>query len=99
MNMKSRVLLIATVLTAGLILTLNTPVSSKATAVPAPAAAATAMPDEPHPHIRAALHELREAQGELKTAAHDFGGHRAEAMEAVHHAIEQLEVCLKYDKK
>ena len=67
------------------------------TAPAAPNAAAS--PAEPHPHIRAALHELREARNELKTAAHDFGGHRDEALEATDNAIRQLEVCLKYDKK
>ena len=65
----------------------------------APAAPNAASPAEPHPHIRAALHELREARQELKTAAHDFGGHRDEAVEATDKAIRQLEECLKYDKK
>jgi hypothetical protein len=54
---------------------------------------------ERHPHLRKALHELREARKELKTAAHDFGGHRVEAIEAIDVAIKQLEVALKYDKK
>jgi hypothetical protein len=34
----------------------------------------------------------------LKIAAHDFGGHRDEAVEAVDKAIRQLEECLKCDK-
>jgi hypothetical protein len=67
------------------------------TAPAAPNAAAS--PAEPHPHIRAAIHELREARNELKTAAHDFGGHRDEALEATDKAIRELEACLKYDKK
>ncbi|HEY6968141.1 MAG TPA: hypothetical protein VJA94_02970 [Candidatus Angelobacter sp.] len=54
---------------------------------------------EQHPHIRAALHELEEAKKELQTAAHDFGGHRAEALEAVDNAIKQLRQALQYDKK
>jgi len=53
---------------------------------------------EYHPHIRKALHELREARRELVTGAHDFGGHRKEAVEAVDVAIRQLEIALKYDK-
>lgn len=61
-------------------------------------AADPATPEEHHPHIRAALQELREARHELKEAAHDFGGHRAEALEATDNAIRQLEICLKYDK-
>jgi hypothetical protein len=54
---------------------------------------------EHHPHIRAALKELREAKAELETAAHDFGGHRADAIKAVEHAIRQLEKALEFDAK
>lgn len=54
---------------------------------------------EQHPHIRAAIRELREARRELETAAHDFGGHRKEAIEAVDNAIRQLQQALEYDKK
>ena len=54
---------------------------------------------EQHPHMRAALQELREAKRELQTAAHDFGGHRAEAVEAVDNAMKQLQLALQYDKK
>lgn len=67
-----------------------------------PAAAPSPMAQkggEQHPHIRAALHELREARRELETAAHDFGGHRKEAIEAVDNAIKQLQEALQYDKK
>jgi hypothetical protein len=53
---------------------------------------------EPHPHIRAALRELEEAKHELQTAAHDFGGHRKEALEAVNTAIRQLHEALEYDR-
>jgi hypothetical protein len=63
-------------------------------------ASAEAKPEkERHPHIRAALRELREARRELQTADHDFGGHRKEAIEAVDVAIRQLEKALKYDRK
>ena len=54
---------------------------------------------EQHPHIRAALRELRESRRELETAAHDFGGHRKEAIEAVDNAIKQLQEALQYDKR
>jgi hypothetical protein len=54
---------------------------------------------ERHPHIRAAIHELREAKKELEIADHDFGGHRKEAVQAVDVAIRQLEKALKYDRK
>jgi hypothetical protein len=66
-------------------------------AYPAVAPAAPATP-EPHPQIRAAIASLRHAKEHLEHAAHDFGGHRVEAIASVDRAIEQLEVCLKYDK-
>ncbi len=49
-----------------------------------------------HPHVRHALHELHEAHKELKEAGHDFGGHREKALKDVNHAIEQLELALKF---
>lgn len=54
---------------------------------------------ERHPHIRGAIRELQEAKKELQTAAHDFGGHREEALKAVDEAIRQLQQALQYDKK
>jgi len=41
---------------------------------------------------------LRRAKEHMEHAAHDFGGHRVEAIEATNQAIKQLEICLKYDK-
>jgi hypothetical protein len=38
-------------------------------------------------------------QGTSEHAAHDFGGHRVEAIRATDEAIHQLEECLKYDRK
>jgi hypothetical protein len=54
---------------------------------------------ERHPHIHAAIRELREARRDLEKADHDFGGHRVAAIKAIDHAIEQLEKALKHDKK
>jgi len=54
---------------------------------------------EPHPHIRTAVVELQAARKELQTAAHDFGGHRVEAMRAVDAAIKQLRLAQQYDSK
>jgi hypothetical protein len=31
-------------------------------------------------------------------AAHDFGGHKVEALRATDEAIRQLEICMQYDK-
>jgi hypothetical protein len=51
---------------------------------------------EKAPKLHDALRALREAKTELKEARHDFGGHREESLKSVEHAIEQLEVALKY---
>ena len=88
--------LCATALLLGLVT--FTPVISTAAPTPNPAFDKDDK-KEAHPHIRAALRELREARKELETAAHDFGGHRKEAIEAIDAAIKQLEEALKYDKK
>jgi hypothetical protein len=55
--------------------------------------------NERHPHIRKAINDLKQARTELKEAAHDFGGHRQQALDAVDNASKQLETCLKYDKQ
>ncbi len=54
---------------------------------------------ERHPHIRTAIRELQQAKRELQTAAHDFGGHREDALKACDEAIKQLQQALQYDKK
>jgi len=48
-----------------------------------------------YPHIRHALAILRMAHKEMKDAAHDFGGHKEKALEAVDYAIVQLEKALE----
>lgn len=73
----------------------NLPATLAASAQPAPAAAT---PAEPHPQIKDALNALRRAKEHMEHAAHDFGGHRVEALKATDEAIRQLEICLKYDK-
>lgn len=74
----------------------NVPAAPAASALPA--TPATAIPAEPHPEIREALHALRRAKEHMEHAAHDFGGHRVEALRATDEAIRQLELCLKFDK-
>ena len=54
---------------------------------------------ENHPRIHAAIRELQAAKEELQKAPHDFGGHRADAVQAVDKALEQLRIALQYDKK
>jgi hypothetical protein len=63
------------------------------------AASGAEPPKERHPHIHAAIRELREAKRDLEKADHDFGGHRVEAIKAIDHAIVQLEKALRADAK
>jgi hypothetical protein len=53
---------------------------------------------EPHPEIMAAIRSLERAKEHLRHAAHDFGGHRVEAIGAIDAALAQLHTCLDYDK-
>ena len=53
---------------------------------------------EPHPEIRAAIHSLEVAREHLRVAAHDFGGHRVDAMASIDNALAQLHLCMQYDK-
>jgi hypothetical protein len=48
-----------------------------------------------HPAMHHALYELQEARGDLRVAKHDFGGHRAKAIEACDAAIKQIEIALE----
>ena len=61
-------------------------------------AAAPAASPERHPSIRRAIGALEAAKNDLEHAAHDFGGHRVEAIESINHALEQLHKALEYDK-
>src|SRR5260370_40525830 len=74
----------------------NTPATPAANALPATPANAT--PAEPHPQIRAAIGALRRAKEHMEHAAHDFGGHRVEALKATDEAVRQLELRLKFHK-
>jgi len=84
-------------------------VSAGAVRLAAPAvAAARPVPSQPpvtapnrerHPEIERAIAALERAKGYLQHAAHDFGGHRVEALAAVDKALEQLRLALQYDKK
>jgi hypothetical protein len=63
-----------------------------------PAVAPASAAPERHPEIREALAALHRAKDHLEHAAHDFGGHRVEALRATDEAIHQLQACLEYDK-
>ena len=93
--MKRTIITLAVVLAAlVLAILLGTPKaqnfnSSAAIAAPTPTPMAVPMPNR-CPNIHGAIESLRSAEQELRAGAHDFCGHKAEAMRTVHEAIEQL---------
>ncbi len=104
--MKLKILTLSAVvaLAMALCLTVTTPAAPKTpaaatvpAATPQPNAAPAAAP-EPHPEIRESIASLRRAKEHMEHAAHDFGGHRVDAIRATDEAIRQLEICLKFDK-
>jgi hypothetical protein len=54
---------------------------------------------ERHPLIRAAINALRSARGDLQRAAHDYCGHRVEALESTNRALNQLQYALNCDRR
>ncbi len=92
MKTKGISILIVGIFGLALVFTTGTPAAPKAKSVPAAAAR------EPHPEIREAIASLRRAKEHMEHAAHDFGGHRVEAIRATDVAIHQLKECLRYDK-
>lgn len=96
-------MVVMTILVLALTFPVGAPAAPAHNALPAAAAAAAphanATPTpEPHPEIREAMESLRHAKEHLEHAAHDFGGHRVDAIRAIDEAQHQLEVCLKYDR-
>jgi len=55
--------------------------------------------EERHPRIRAAMESLRDAQEYMRTAAHDFCGHKAAAMRANEAAMQQLRMAMECDRR
>ena len=49
-----------------------------------------------HGHMRAALEQLRSAKKSLEQAAHEFGGHRAKALDLTKKAIDEVEDGIKF---
>jgi hypothetical protein len=49
-----------------------------------------------HPAIMGAIRALERAKTEMQAAAHDYGGHRADALAACDNAIAQLQLALQY---
>jgi hypothetical protein len=85
----------------GAVICVLTFVASAPAARPAPngqpTSAAAAPSPERHREIDEAIASLRRAREHMEHAAHDFGGHRLEALKATDEATHPLEVCLKYD--
>ncbi|MGH9327429.1 MAG: hypothetical protein ACRD2B_12200 [Terriglobia bacterium] len=53
---------------------------------------------ERHPQIYSALRALQNARQHLQHGAHDFGGHRAQALRLTNQAIQECRQALRYDK-
>ena len=100
--MKAKIigLLVATVLVLAVAITTAAPTPPSPKALPAaqPANPPAAPPAQVHPEIRDAIASMRKAKEHMRHAAHDFGGHRAEALRVTDEAIRQLEICLRFDK-
>jgi hypothetical protein len=74
------------------------PVTSPAVPpAPKPQPAVPAAAPAEHPEIREAIASLRRAREHLNHAAHDYQGHRVDAIRAIDEAINQLQICMKYD--
>lgn len=52
-----------------------------------------------HPRIEKAIHELEDAIDYMEHAPHDFGGHKAMAIEDSKKAVKSLRMALKYRAK
>jgi hypothetical protein len=48
-----------------------------------------------HPEIEAALGALRSAKADLMRGAHDYHGHRVNAVKHVDEAIHEAEICMQ----
>ncbi len=52
---------------------------------------------ERHPNINRAISALSSAEGDLQNAAHDYCGHRVEALGAIRAALTQLRLAIECD--
>ena len=90
--------LLSLVALVALVFALAFPVASPAAPpAPKPQPAVPAAAPADHPEIRDAIASLRRAREHLNHAAHDYQGHRVDAIRAIDDAINQLQICLKYD--
>jgi hypothetical protein len=54
---------------------------------------------EKHPVLRQSMHQLEGVRDRLQHAPTDFGGHREAAVDAISHAINELQQAIQYDKR
>ena len=94
MRKALKALFVALVLVAGLTLAPNTLAQSRRTAL----ARSGKGRKELHPKTRAAVAALEAARSELQHADTDFGGHKAEAIEAINAALKRLRLALQFEK-
>jgi hypothetical protein len=95
--MKKKLSLIAAGLAVAGILSVVLPSALGQQTTP-PATSGTTAHTERHPEIRHAIRALEAAKKDMQAAAHDFGGHRVDALAACDNAIAQLKLALQYDK-
>ena len=76
------------------------PAPAQAPAAPEAASPATVKPvhHERHPEIHKAMRKLRGAKQELEKVTHEYGGHKAKAIEAIDRALEELRAALNSEK-
>lgn len=53
---------------------------------------------ESHPKIREAIAALEAARSEFEQSSGNFGGHKAEAIEAINNTLKRLRLALQFDK-
>jgi hypothetical protein len=54
---------------------------------------------EPHPVLQNSKRQLEAIKDRLQKAPTDFGGHREKAVDAIGHAISELDQAIQYDSK
>ncbi|MGH9470037.1 MAG: hypothetical protein ACRD1N_06825 [Terriglobia bacterium] len=54
---------------------------------------------ERHPEIYAAARALENARQHLQHGAHDFGGHRARALQLTAEALQECRAAIQYDRR
>lgn len=54
---------------------------------------------EKHPVLQNSIRQLENVKDRLQKAPTDFGGHRVAAIEAINHAINELQQAIQFDKR